>query len=163
MIIKLFEFNILELRKNKDIDDFFKKVKSENPDIYSRFVSIVSNKGLDIAKEKYKQYDPEYQKTMKKKETTEKRREERNKNIEHILNDLAPKINKIEEILSTSPLKNLLIDIKKNNKLNTFLFKDLKCKKTYKNVFSIINKTKLGRIVLIDTLNIAKKTTKLLV
>jgi hypothetical protein len=57
--------NILEsiiinrLTESEDEYNFLKKVKTENPELYARFHSIVRNKSLDIAIEKYKEYDPE--------------------------------------------------------------------------------------------------------
>lgn len=142
MITKLFEFNIAELRKNKEIDDFLRKVKSENPEEYARFVSLVGNKGLEIAKQKYEPYDPEYKKLMKQKEKEKEARRKREKTKEfrdqrdsEIITKLEPTINEIEGILLDSPLKTLLYDIKKDNKLNDFLFNQLRCKEKYSNEF----------------------------
>jgi hypothetical protein len=50
--------------------NFLKKVKSENPTLYSRFYSIVKNKGLAAAQEKYQEHDPEL---IKQKEKAQKK------------------------------------------------------------------------------------------
>lgn len=135
MITKLFEFNIVELRKNKEIDEFLIKVKSENPENYSKFVSLVGNKGIEIAKQKYKIYDPKYKKFMRQKEKKENNKKIKEQKNKEILSRLTPIISDIENILVKSPLKQLLIDIKKDQKLNNFFFNDLRCEKKYKNKF----------------------------
>lgn len=38
---------------------FLDKVKSENPDMFVRFLNLVKNKGLEFAKDKYKEFDVE--------------------------------------------------------------------------------------------------------
>lgn len=54
------------LKESEEEYSFLKKVQVENPSLYSRFYSIVKNKGLEVAKEKYKEYDPELIKQKEK-------------------------------------------------------------------------------------------------
>jgi hypothetical protein len=54
------------LKESEEEYTFLKKVVGENPSLYSRFYSIVKNKGLEVAKEKYKEYDPELIKQKEK-------------------------------------------------------------------------------------------------
>jgi len=44
---------------------FLDKVKKENPEMFAKFLNIVKNKGLDIAIEKYKEFDKEYINNLK--------------------------------------------------------------------------------------------------
>lgn len=45
--------------KNQDALNFIHKVRVENPELVSKFSSIIVNRGLEEAKKKYAQYDPE--------------------------------------------------------------------------------------------------------
>jgi len=54
---KIFESR--EELKTREGLDFIKKIKLENPDLLNKFLNIVTNKGLNVAIEKYKEFDPE--------------------------------------------------------------------------------------------------------
>lgn len=64
---KMFEQVVKNLLKESDDEyTFLKKVKAENPTLYSKFYSIIKNKGLDAAKQKYNEFDPELIKQRQK-------------------------------------------------------------------------------------------------
>jgi len=69
---RLFEFKVYDILQDKDNEKFLDKVKKENPDLYTRFLNIVGNKGLDVAKEKYKEFDPVLVKIQQQKDKDEK-------------------------------------------------------------------------------------------
>jgi hypothetical protein len=54
----------------EDEHEFLKRVKTLTPDLYNRFLSMVKNKGLEVAKQEYMKIDPE---VLKQKEKDEKR------------------------------------------------------------------------------------------
>lgn len=62
---KALELELKELVEAKfdleipEVEEFLNKVKLENPEELSRLRSIIKNKGLESAKERYKQIDPE--------------------------------------------------------------------------------------------------------
>ena len=45
--------------KSPEEDSFLRKVKEENPEMLTKFINMVKNKGLEVAKEKYNEFDPE--------------------------------------------------------------------------------------------------------
>lgn len=51
------EISLTSYTKDTDANIFLNKVKEENPDKFPRFLNIVRNKGLDVAKEKYIPFD----------------------------------------------------------------------------------------------------------
>ncbi len=69
---KILEYRVFDLLKDKDNEKFLDKVKKENPDMYAKFLNLVGNKGLEVAKQKYQEYDPEYVE-LKKQEEKEKK------------------------------------------------------------------------------------------
>jgi len=77
---KLLEFRAFDILKDEKNQEFLKKIKTENPDLYSTFVNIIGKKGLEIAKQKYEPYDPEYKKILKEKEKKRCRRKKKAKN-----------------------------------------------------------------------------------
>ena len=81
-----------------DETEFLKMVKEQNPDLYNRFFSLVKNRGLEIAKEKYKEFDPIYQKQLKRKEKSLKTKEITTSNKREI-KDLMPNRKEIIEII----------------------------------------------------------------
>ncbi|MCK9415794.1 hypothetical protein M0Q97_03940 [Candidatus Dojkabacteria bacterium] len=125
--MKILEFKLYDLLKNKDNEDFLNKVKKENPDKYSMFIDILGNKGLETAKLKYEIYDPEFIKKEKEKEKTEKaelRKQNRIYNKEQFHNEILQKysseINVINDILRYSLLKKLQKQIKNDGNLLMF-------------------------------------------
>ena len=125
--MKILEFRLYDLLKNKDNEDFLNKVKKENPDKYSMFINILGNKGLETAKLKYEIYDPEFIKKEKEKEKTEKaeiRKQNRIYNKEQFHNEILQKysseINAINDILRNSLLKKIQKLIKNDRNLLRF-------------------------------------------
>lgn len=125
--MKILEFRLYDLLKNKDNEDFLNKVKKENPDKYSMFISILGNKGLETAKLKYEIYDPEYirkKKEIEKSELVKIKKQNRIYNKEQfhkdILQQYSSEINIIEDILRNSMLKRLQKQIKNDKNLLTF-------------------------------------------
>ena len=53
----IFEYHIVG---NSSETEFMDKVKTENPDMTDRFRSLMKNKGLEYAKDKYKDFDPAF-------------------------------------------------------------------------------------------------------
>ncbi|MCF7866773.1 hypothetical protein K9L67_06030 [Candidatus Woesearchaeota archaeon] len=77
----LFEFRVYDIMKDESNRKFLNKVKDENPELYGRFMSLVGNKGLEIAKQKYKQYDPIEIDEIKRKEKREELRVARDEKL----------------------------------------------------------------------------------
>lgn len=131
---KILEYKVFDLLQNKENEEFLDKVKKENPDLYIKFLNVLGNKGLDRAKEKYKEYDPEYiksERSKKKKENNKKNKEKLRKNLLELYSE---EIKEIEKILSESPLKKILKYIKSDEILKEYLEK-CRAKKQYKNTF----------------------------
>jgi len=157
---RLLEFKIYDILKDADNEKFLNKVKKENPDLYSKFLNLVGNKGLKIAKEKYVEYDPE---TIKKREEEEKAERARLKQIGRkkdkeeresiILKKYEKEIREIKYILNTPDLQLISNKIKSNSVLSKLL---KGCKKQYESTFKkmISNPIKLNLYgdVKIDTL-----------
>lgn len=125
--MKILEFRLYDLLKNKDNEDFLNKVKKENPDKYSMFIDILGNKGLETAKLKYEIYDPEFIKKEKEKEKAEKaeiRKQNRINKKEQYHNEILQKysseINAINDILKNSLLKKIQKQIKNDGNLLRF-------------------------------------------
>lgn len=131
----MLEFRVFDVLQNKENEKFLDKVKSENPDLYSKFLNIVGNKGLEKAKEKYQQYDPEFiksEKNRKKKEKTKEFKEQRNKNLLEIFKD---DIKKIRNLISNHSLKNVAKYINGDDTISDYL-KSLRLKKKYRSYLS---------------------------
>ena len=69
---RILEYRVFDLLKDPENEKFLDKVKKENPDEYNRFLNLVGNKGLEVAKQKYQIYDPEYKKQKEAEEKAEK-------------------------------------------------------------------------------------------
>jgi hypothetical protein len=139
---KILEYRVFDLLKDKDNEKFLDKVKKENPDMYAKFLNLVGNKGLEVAKQKYQEYDPEYVELKKQEEkekklelkrlrTKEGKIEARNK----ILDKYSKEINEYNDILQNSYLKKLEQQIKNNKVLNDYLVSS-RAKKSYTNLFN---------------------------
>jgi hypothetical protein len=136
---KILEYKVFDLLKDKENVDFLDKVKKENPNEYVKFLNIINNKGLELAKKKYQIYDPEYIKSELQRKKLEKTKEHKEKTKNDLLNKYSEQIDDIENILLNSPLKKVLIFIKNDKRLNDYL-NNCRGKKQYKNNFSgIIN------------------------
>ncbi len=55
---------IIDYTDDIESNIFLNKVKNENPEMFIRFLNLVKNKGLDIAKDRYKEFDKELQKQI---------------------------------------------------------------------------------------------------
>jgi len=102
---KIFEFKTFDVVNNPDNQEFLRKVRDQNPNLYSRFVSLIGNKGLEVAKDKYKDYDPDYWKIRNKQLEKKKKQVNKEKRKEIALEILAPQITMINAVLKISPLK----------------------------------------------------------
>jgi len=111
---KIFEFKVFDILQDKENVKFLDKVKKENFELYTKFLNLIGNKGLDVAKQKYEEFDPEYKKRMNeiekeinknlKKIDNKKYKEKEN---ERILNEYKSEIEEIEEIIYSSELYNV--------------------------------------------------------
>jgi hypothetical protein len=138
---RLFEFNVFDLMKDKGTETFLRKVKEENPDEYGHFVTIVGNKGLEVAKERYQDYDPNYWKEQAKKEKENKlinkrenKKEEIKRKGEEMLILLDSKIKMVNALLENTILNGFLKFINGDKNIKNFL-DGYKAKKKYKNLF----------------------------
>jgi len=109
---KIYEFRVYDIMKDDNNREFLNKVKDENPELYDRFMSLVGNKGLEIAKQKYVQYDPEEIKKVEKeskrnKKIAQKQRKKQNYH-DYIMNEYGDVFREVTEYLKTSPLKGIL-------------------------------------------------------
>ena len=131
---KLFEYKSFEVVNDPANQDFLRKVREQNPDLYGKFVSIIGNKGLEIALQKYEPYDPDYWKIQNKKLHQKEKRENKEERNKRILKDLEPKIKEIETILKNTPLKTIQKHIENNKNISAYI-KSCNVKKKYKNEF----------------------------
>lgn len=138
--MRILEFRIFDLLKNKDNEEFINKVKTENPELYVKFVNILGRNGLDFAKAEYLKYSPEYLKDQRKKESLEKRKEKIKKEKEDLLLKYKLEIDEVENILDNSELFNLEIYIEKNKTLRKYLTQ-CSTKVKYNNLFLKLKKT----------------------
>lgn len=141
---KVLEYKVFDLLKNKDNSEFLDKVKKENPDMYSKFLNIVGNKGLEIAKQKYQEFDPEYIKQKKKEEKhklsllKKKSKKENIKNVvDNILKSNEVKVKEIENIISNSVLIKVYNYLMKDERISNY-FKSYNVKKQYVNNFKLL-------------------------
>ena len=160
---RIVEFKVYDILQDKDNANFLDKVKTENPELYTRFLNIIGNKGLDVAKDKYKEFDPEYKKIQQQKEKDEKAlrkkigNKERNKQLNkekeiRFLEDYKSEIEEVENILENSSLKILEKNIQNNKIVGNFLDQ---FNKRYKNDFH--EKLKKPRLAIGDNLNFQYK------
>jgi len=127
MITKLFEYVITS---NTEENLFLDKIRVENPELVNKFKSLIKNKGLEIAKQKYKEFDPiEIKKNLHDVKISNKRTERKNKEKE-LREFWKNDINEIWDLMLNNSLKST---IKNNKYLNDFPYK-------YRNDFSKIEK-----------------------
>jgi hypothetical protein len=116
---RILEFRVYDILKDPENEKFLDQVKKENPNLYSKFLNIVGNKGLEKAKEKYKEYDPiavekiekaekEKQRLINKEKLEKAKKEYRNL----ILNKYKDKIDEINNILADDKLNIMIYDIR---------------------------------------------------
>jgi hypothetical protein len=137
---RILEFRVYDILKDPENEKFLDQVKKENPNLYSKFLNIVGNKGLEKAKEKYKEYDPiavekiekaekEKQRLINKEKLEKAKKEYRNL----ILNKYKDKIDEINNILADDKLNIMIYDIRKDNIISKYL---TNTRKSYKNLFN---------------------------
>jgi len=136
---RILEYNTYDIFKDPENEKFLDKVKSENRDLYAKFLNIIKRKGLDVAKKEYEEYDPNYikirnqrqkeEKALRKKQSTKEFKEEHNKQI---LNSLKPELDEITKILFKSPLNSLARYIQHNERISEYL-DSYKARKQYTN------------------------------
>lgn len=118
---RLFEFRVYDIMKDDDNREFLNKVKDENPELYGRFMSLVGNKGLKIAKQKYFEFDPvevaEREKLRKKEEKQKKKDESEEKSRNHFLSKYLDIVNYINNYLRTSPLRSVIKNVREEKNL----------------------------------------------
>jgi hypothetical protein len=137
---RILEYKVFDLLKDKDNVEFLDKVKKENPDMYAQFLSTLGNKGLEVAKKKYQDYDPEFVKSEKLRKKRENTKEFKDKKKEEILITWADEIKEIEDILSNTKLKNVQNYIESNSIISKYI-RSAGYKKKYENVFLKLIKT----------------------
>lgn len=161
---RILEYKVFDILKNKENEEFLNKVKKENPELYTKFLNIVSNKGLEIAKQKYQEYDPEFVKSEKLRKKRERTKEFKEEKKQQFLKTLEPQIQYIEKILSNSPLK-IIERIIKNDEIISNYLKNYRIEKQYKNNFleflrnpsKFLTNIKRGKLR-IESLNYTKET-----
>jgi len=139
---KIFEFKVFDILQNKENVEFLDKVKIENPELYTKFLNLIGNKGLDVAKEKYNEHDPEYKKKLDeeekkriryiKKTTRDKYREDEDNRL---LNKYKPEIEKIDKIINSSELNKIDLFINNDENISKY-FKAVDIKRKHVNDFS---------------------------
>jgi hypothetical protein len=137
----ILEYKVFDLLKNPENEEFLSKVKTENPDLYVQFLNILGNKGLEIAKQKYKIYDPEYKKQKESEEKYEKLRKKRlgAKKLKEIYEEglllkYKDEIDEIETQVFSSYLLTLASEIEKDPRISKYL-KHLNAKRVIKDRF----------------------------
>ena len=138
---KILEYKVFDLLKDKENEKFLDKVKKENPDLYAKFLNILGNKGLEIAKQKYQEFDPEYKKQKLEEEKKEKARLKslgRKKAKEEFQNKFLmendTQIKEIENVLSKGILHKFYNVLMSDKRINQYL-SSYHAKKEYKNKF----------------------------
>ena len=92
---------------------FLHKVKTETPELYNRFYSIVRNKGLQTAKLNYLEFDKEYQKELQRKAKSNKTKEN-TKNLKRNISELMPNRQQVKHLLEKYFLNDDFINLCKN-------------------------------------------------
>ena len=138
---KILEYNTFDLLKDKDNSIFMNKVKKENPELYTKFLSILKNKGLEVSKEKYEEYDPnrvKIRKEIEKEEQLIRKRENtkeaHEKRYQEMLEKYKDEIQEIKKIISSSKLDDIIDKIDSDKNISDYL-KSCKTKKRYENNF----------------------------
>lgn len=138
---KILEYRVFDLLKDPENAKFLDKVKKENPDLYVQFLNILGNKGLEIAKQKYQQYEPEYKKQQIEKEKAEKAlkkkigaKEYKTKQHQALLDLYEKEITEVQIAMIDSPLDELAIRIRKDKRISEYL-ESCGAKKQYTNKF----------------------------
>lgn len=146
MMKKIYEFKVFDILQDKENEIFLDKVKKENPDLYTKFLNLIGNKGLDVAKERYQDYDPEYKKQqleeLKKLTSADKKRIREEKQIEarnKVLNKYKDVIEEIEDVIFSYELQDFENKISNDKNIQEYL-KSCKVRKSRENNFNLILK-----------------------
>jgi len=131
---KILEYRVFDLLKNKDNEVFIDKVKKENPELTGKFLSILGNKGLEIAKQKYQQYDPDFIESEKKRIKKENSKKIKEKVKKFTLKKFESEILEVKNILKNSKLKEILKYIQNDKNISGYL-DSFRAVKKYKNEF----------------------------
>jgi len=159
---KILEYRVFDLLKDKDNEKFLNKVKKENRDLYAKFLTILGNKGLEVAKKEYEYYDPNYVKIQKEKEKAQSaiQKKEKSKEFKEEMRKIGldlikDEVDEVEDILDKTVLKSIIKRINSDVSISTYL-KSCGAKKQYKNEFLDIIKhpqnISLSRSFIIDSL-----------
>ena len=152
MITKLYEYTVT---KNTEETKFLDQVREENPDMITRFRSLVINKGLAVAKEKYKEFDPAEIKKRAKEDKKQTHFVKRQNELEGIKKHWSDVIDYISKSLEDEPLITMLFEhpfIGFNNTKEKNDFKTL-----LKNIPSLNKKIKDQDVFPIETLTLIRK------
>lgn len=136
---KILEYRVFDVLKNKENEEFLDKVKKENPDLYVRFLNLVKNKGLDIAKDKYQEHDPEYIKSEKQRIKREKTKEFKEKKQQQLLRVYSNEINSFKITIDNTLLKRIQKIINADKNILEYL-NNFRIRKRYKSFLNDILK-----------------------
>lgn len=154
---KILEYKVFDLLKNKDNEEFLDKVKKENPDMYGQLLSTIGNKGLEFAKKKYQDYDPEFVKSEKLRKKRESTKEYKNSKSDEMLKLFSDEIVEIKNVISKTPLKTIMHYINDNELISNYIH-SVGHKKNYTNEFlkilkkPLLLRRELSHNIKIDTL-----------
>jgi len=144
---KIFEFKVFDLLQDKENAEFMDKVKKENPELYVKFLNILSNKGINVAKEKYEDYDPnrvkirnEREKELRLRRKRENTKEAKTAKNKELLEKYKNEIDEIENVIYSSKLDIIDNKLKSYNIISEYL-NSCRVKKRYENNFNKLLKT----------------------
>lgn len=139
---KIYEFKVFDILQNEENVKFLDKVKKENPDLYTKFLNLIGNKGLDAAKERYHDYEPEYvkkkierEKKISAAEKKKMREEEKESEKQEVLDKHKEIINEIETAIFWSDIKDIENVISKDKNIQEYL-KSCNVRKSRENNFN---------------------------
>lgn len=114
----IFEYHIVG---NSSETEFMDKVKTENPDMTDRFRSLMKNKGLEYAKDKYKDFDPAVIKERTRLKRLDDKRKTKGNYEEELRIKYKDAINDIRDLIYEYSLKKIADQFKRNPRLKSFL------------------------------------------
>jgi len=144
---RIFEFKVFDILQDKENVKFLDKVKKENPLLYTKFINLVGNKGLEIAKERYKIYEPEYVKNKIEEDKIKTayikkigRDKFKKEEDERILKEYENEIDEIENLMFNSELYHIDLYINSDQNISNYL-NDVGIKSKYVDFFNKLKKT----------------------
>ena len=139
---KIFEFKVFDILQDKENVKFLDKVKKENPDLYTKFLNLIGNKGLDFAKDKYQEYEPEYvkQKIEKEKKISDAekkkiKKEKQEFEKQEVLKKYKDVIDEIESAMFSFDLYEIESEISKDKNIQNYI-KSCSTRKSRENKFN---------------------------